>query len=160
MVESGILQFSTPTRPPMPGLLWVGLIDLHLIISTFLLLAPIGYLSIHPSVCLPDCLPVCLMCQYNVSMLSLQVQMCCSCTPLRLLFYFVLKAAWDGSSTVITNCDFTVGPKVVVAAPSLLFLTSPACHHFLLLSSFKDSRSLNLNFDSFLNFRGFLIYWT
>lgn len=53
---------------------WVGLIDLHLIISTFLSLVPIG-LSIHPSIH-PSGRPagrpsVCLMCQYNVSTLSL-----------------------------------------------------------------------------------------
>lgn len=74
VVESRVLKFSTPTRPTMPALLWVGLIDLHPAISTFLSLASIG-LSIHPSVCLsawlPACLSVCLMCQYNVSTLSL-----------------------------------------------------------------------------------------
>lgn len=100
----------------------LGLIDLHLIISTFLLLAPIG-LSIRPSVH-PS---VRLMYQYNVSTLSLSSEAGTDVLLLhpllRLLFYFVLKAAWDGASTVITNCDFTAGSKVVVAAPQ-----SPLSH--------------------------------
>lgn len=86
--------------------------------------------SIRLSAWLPACVSVCLSVWCVSTMLARcrclqkQVQMCCSCNPpLRLLFYFVLKAAWDGSSTVVTNCDFTAGPKVVVAAPQ-----SPLSH--------------------------------